>query len=175
LRWNPDLKPPTQKSIPNGYLKLLSPSWHGGRSSWSEGPRGPIDRKLPQFFEELERRVIEDDRRDEQRRLEEIERQRQHEILLRQREQQALQQANAERLGAELRDWHTAQDARAYAAALNTVGLDSDDERERLKEWTTWIERWADAVDPTSNPSRIEGVLKELPERARLQLSHVLA
>jgi hypothetical protein len=42
LRWEPNLKPPTQKSVPNGYLKLLSPTWHGGRSSWSEDHVGQL-------------------------------------------------------------------------------------------------------------------------------------
>src|SRR5262249_52982848 len=39
LRWNHDLRPPELKSVPNGFLRLESPSLHGGRSSWSEGPR----------------------------------------------------------------------------------------------------------------------------------------
>lgn len=82
LRWNPGLKEPTHKSVPNGYLKLVSPSWHGGRSTWSEGPRGPLDRKLPSFFDELERRADQDDVRAEQLRREaELQRQRELELI----------------------------------------------------------------------------------------------
>jgi hypothetical protein len=73
LRWNPRLKQPTLKSVPNGYLKLESERYRGGgRSSWSEGLRGPLDRKLPAFFDELERRAVEDDERAERRRQEEL-------------------------------------------------------------------------------------------------------
>jgi hypothetical protein len=173
LRWEPNLKPPTQKSVPNGYLKLLSPTWHGGRSSWSEGPRGPIDRKLPQFFQELERRVTADEQRDEERRFQEIQRQREREALLRTREQEALREANTERLRSELQDWRTAKDARAYAETLRKTAPSTDKDG-RIIDWAEWVERWADHIDPTSNPTRIEGVMKELPSRVRLQLSHAL-
>jgi hypothetical protein len=175
LRWEPELKPPAQKSVPNGYLKLLSPTWHGGRSSWSEGPRGPLDRKLPQFFQELERRVLADEQRAEERRVQEQQQQRQREELLRQRERQALRNANAERLQAELREWRTAQDARAYAATIREAVNESETEAaSRLCEWSDWIEGWADEADPTRNTSRVEGVLTVLPDRTRFQLSHGL-
>jgi hypothetical protein len=53
-----ELQPPNWKHVPNGYLRLSLPQRRdGGRSNWSAGPRGGLDRKLPSFFVELERRA----------------------------------------------------------------------------------------------------------------------
>jgi hypothetical protein len=100
-----------------------------------------------------------------------MERQRERETLLRTREQEALREANTERLRSELQDWRTAKNARACAETLRKTAPSTDREGQII-EWADWVERWADHVDPTTDPIRIEGVLKELPDRARLQLSH---
>jgi hypothetical protein len=77
--WRPEPEPPTHVREPNGYLRLvLAERYRSGRSSWSAGPRGGLESKLPSFFAELDRRAEEDDRRDEEHRRRQEE-QRQHE------------------------------------------------------------------------------------------------
>jgi hypothetical protein len=165
LRWNPELQPPAQKSVPNGYLKLSSPNWHGGRSSWSEGPRGPLDRKLPQFFEELEQRAEADDHRAEERRREIEARRRREQLEL---ERQRLARRDEERmtrLAREISAWQLAGDARAYIEALRATLDDLDpDTRSRVREWCDWAENWAAKNDPVANPDSLRGLTEPLGE-----------
>jgi hypothetical protein len=150
VRFDPDLQPPNLQSVPNGRLKLLLPSvWNGARSSWSEGPRGPLERKLPGFFAEIERRIEDDDHRAEERARE---REFLRERELARLEQQRLAQREKEReaqLVGELTRWRLADDVRAYAEALRgeTEALD-DDDRTRVLTWCSWINGWADRADP---------------------------
>lgn len=163
LRWNPETKVPTQRSVPNGFMKLSLPStWQGDRSSWSEGPRGPLDRKLPQFFAELERRAAADDVRAEQRRR--AEEQRQRELALRRERDrlQAIEAERAERLLGEVERWRRSADVRAYVAALH-AGLDQMDlqTRNRVLAWCAWASRWADENDPVLAPAAVAGLETE--------------
>ena len=102
-----------------GLLKLTSPNWHGGRSSWSEGPRGALERKPPAFFDELERRAEQDDIRVEQRRHEAEQRRQRELALIEQRRLAQIEAKRAERLAADLNSRRITQDARAYAADLH--------------------------------------------------------
>jgi hypothetical protein len=157
LRWDADLKPPTLKSVPNGRLKLSLPSaWDGGRSSWSEGPRGPLDAKLPAFFVEITRRIEEDDRRAEERaRQQELQRLQELERLEQERLQRA-DRARAARLTEEIQAWQGAGHIRDYAAALreHANALNQVD-HDRLVAWCVWAENWADQIDPTLHLERI--------------------
>lgn len=50
-------KPPKYDYTPNDYLRIeLDRNWDGTQRSWSEGPRGPIDRKLSGVLDEITRR-----------------------------------------------------------------------------------------------------------------------
>jgi len=159
LRWNPRLKEPTHASVPNGYLKLKSPNWFGGRSSWSEGPRGPLERKLPSFFEELERRAKEDDVRAEQRRREAELRRLQELEQARQLRLREIEETRVARLASELSARRLAQDARDYAADLRNSATTVDDaDKRRVDAWCEWIEAWAERHDPVSNPKSIRGL-----------------
>jgi hypothetical protein len=93
--------------------------------------------------------------------------------LRRQREQQALLEANAERLRSQLQDWRTAQGARLYATALRELGAASAlHTGHDLSEWVEWIERWANEIDPASDTSRLEGLMSS-PSRASRGASEV--
>jgi hypothetical protein len=160
LRWNPETRVPTVRSVPNGFMKLSLPStWQGDRSSWSEGPRGPLDRKLPQFFAELERRADADDVRAEQRR--QAEEERQHELAARRERErlQAIEDERARRLLAEVEQWRRSADVRAYVAALNARSESLDAEtRDRILAWCAWASRWADQNDPALAPASLAGL-----------------
>jgi hypothetical protein len=65
LSW---VRRPTHRSVAHGRLKLSLPSrYDGARCNWTEGPRGALEAKLGSFFAELERRAVDDLRRDEER------------------------------------------------------------------------------------------------------------
>jgi hypothetical protein len=154
LRWHPEKKPPTKRSVPNGHLKLaLQSTWEGDRTSWSEGPRGSLDRKLGQFFAEIERRARKDDQRAEERHREELVRQ-QQELDRLEREQFArIEQERVERLLREVRAWRLAADATAYSLALRERLSALDPEtRDRLARWCDWIDEWVAHSDPTLPP-----------------------
>jgi hypothetical protein len=159
LRWYPDTKIPTVKSIPNGYLKLCLSPGRGGRTTWSEGPRGPLERKLPSFFAEIERRADEDDRLAEERRhraalLRAQEQERIERQLQAQREQQRVEQ-----LRAEITAWELAARSRHYIAALRARLGELDPETGlRLGRWCEWLEAWAERSDPVRNPDLVAGV-----------------
>lgn len=54
LRWYPDKKVPTLKSVPNGQLRLSLPQhWEGSRTNWTEGPRGGLETKFESISAEL--------------------------------------------------------------------------------------------------------------------------
>lgn len=163
LRWQTDLEPPALKSVPNGYLKLSSSTWHGGRSTWSEGPRGPLDRKLPQFFGELERRAKDDDCRDAERRREAEERRRRELENLERRRREGLERERAERLVGEIGAWRLASDAREFVAAIrehlgDDAGID-EGTRARIFAGCDWAAEWARTTDPVRNPGRLQGLL----------------
>lgn len=160
LQSTPDLEPPAVRSVPNGRLKLELPSaWDGTRSSWSEGPRGPLEAKLPAFFAELERRAEADDRAAEQRQRQQELRRQQELEMLEQEQVIRLEQLKVEQLAGEITTWRLAADVRVYVAALRERLAELDDEtRVRVGEWCQWAEDWADRRDPVKNPKHVGGV-----------------
>jgi len=57
LRWNEDLREPKTKGVASGRLQITLPAqWDGSRHNWTEGPRCPLETKLGDVLEELERR-----------------------------------------------------------------------------------------------------------------------
>ena len=129
------------------------------RANWSEGPRGPLERKLASVFAELERRADEDDRRDAERRQREEEWRRQQELRRERERLQRVEERRLERLRQETADRRLAAAAREYVVALRATlaSLAEDDER-RISGWCEWIEAWAERSDPTVNARRIVGL-----------------
>lgn len=160
--WQPEPEPPSHLKVPNGYLRLVvSERYRAGRSNWSAGPRGGLERKLPSFFAELERRADEDDRRaKEQRRRQEEWRRKEQERIERERAAQ-IEQARVTRLLAEVSAWRRARDVEEYVAALRSrlegVGLE---DRERISAWCDWAEEWGRRTDPSLGPSLICGLVE---------------
>ncbi len=149
-----------------GRLRLLLPNGYGGgRASWAEGPRGPLEGKLLSVFATLEQRADADDqlaiehaRIDEERRVEkEAQEVRARRIRI--------ENARVERLVAEMTAWHRSDDIRSYVAELEQTLEDLDgDEHTRIAEWCKWAADWADRSDPTRYTSLITGFDDESDE-----------
>jgi hypothetical protein len=144
---------PRTRSVPSGRLKLTSPTFLSARrSSWSEGPRGPLEDKLGDVLEEFEQRAAayairrrEFEERQERLRQEQA---RRAEIEQARREQEI----RTAQLSAEVAGWRGATAARAYAVELRARADDLDGpEAARVTRWAEWIESYADASDPTLN------------------------
>jgi hypothetical protein len=154
--------PPAQlkRKRATGRLRLSLPrGYRGGRANWTEGPRGPLEDKLPQVFTALEERADHDDfeaaeaaRRAEEWRKE-SERRAELERLAR------IEKAREERLFAEAQAWHEVELARRYIGALRSRLPDlPQPEQERLAVWCTWCEDWIARNDPVADTDRIIGL-----------------
>jgi hypothetical protein len=158
--WESKPKRPATKGVPNGRLRASLPTrWHGARCNWTEGPRGGLDVKLSQLFEELDRRADEDDRRAEERARRDAELRRQQEERLERELRARIERARVDRLRGEIDTWHLARAAREYVTVVRArlQELGSEDE-ERVGQWCDWIERWSRLADPTLNLQRIRGL-----------------
>jgi hypothetical protein len=158
--WQKRPQRPTHRKVPNGYLRVSLPSgYDGSRNSFSEGPRGAIDRRLPTLFEELAARAGRDDERVRERERMQEERVRAAQERAEREQLQRVENARAARLTEEITGWRLARDARIYVEELRH-GLDAlePDDRERIRAWCEWIEGWVARADPTTNPRRIHGV-----------------
>lgn len=159
LRWHPESVPPQRKSVPNGFLRLeLESNYDGSRTSWSEGRRGPLERKLPQFFRELERRADEDGRKGEARSEANERRDEQLRDELGRRLLHEAEAARVEQLLEDVRMWRVAHDIRGYIAALRANEPSGPVHGRGLAERIAWAEAHADAMDPVANGRGIRGL-----------------
>jgi hypothetical protein len=155
------MPPPQRKrKRATGYLMICLPhGYRGGRSSWSEGPRGSIERKLPGVFEALAQRASDDDVRaaelERKRREYEAEQELERERARRRR----IDDARLKRAVSEAGAWRRARELAAYAAALraNLDGLD-ETERDRITAWCDILDDLIVRSDPTQSTALIVGV-----------------
>lgn len=155
-RWGSN--PPKYDHTPNEYLRIeIDSRWNGRQHSWSEGVRGPIDRKLPAILDEIEYRHaegqehrlealrVEEER--EQRRLEAVERAK---VLLR-------ESHRAEVLAKQVADWRYACQLREYVEAMTErAASDPDsDERRAVLEWVEWARAHVETIDPLHGELRL--------------------
>ena len=157
---------PTHVSVPNGRLKLSFPTYvRGRRSTWTEGPRGALEAKLPSVFAALEEWAAEDDRiaaefeRAEQQRQRELEARLERERLAR------IEKKREERLLGEVLAWQQAAQVRQYVVALTErlLALEEKD-RQLIQDWIDWARRRADGIDPTVSIAKIRGLLDPADE-----------
>jgi hypothetical protein len=157
-----DRQPPPEfkRTRHTGRLRLLLPHGHrGGRASWSDGSRGPLERKLASVLRTLAARATADEQAS-------IERARRNEELrrdLQAREERArrarIEDARVERLLAEVKAWRRSADVRDYIAALERqLPTLEDDERAVIADWTAWAKDWAARSDPVRRTSMIVGI-----------------
>jgi hypothetical protein len=159
--------PQLRRTRPTGRLRLLLPNgYRGGRASWSDGVRGPLERKLPSILRALDARASADHRAS-------IERARRTDELLREQAARAqrarhlrIESARVERLLSEVSAWRRSAEIRGYLAALDQrlPTLDGD-EHAVIAEWTKWAKDWADRSDPSRNTSMIIGIDDERDAR----------
>lgn len=161
--WEKEREPPTHRKVANSYLRIsLPPRYTGARSNWSGGPPGPLVKKLPSFFAELERRAGEDDERARERARAQEERLRREQERVERERQARIEAARATRLQEEIDAWRLAHEVREYIAALRLrldEVEDEDEERARISAWCDWAERWSRRRDPTLNLVRIVGLV----------------
>lgn len=162
-------KPPKYDHEPNEYLRIeLERTWGGGQRSWSEGPRGPIDRKLPAVLDEITRRHERAKERRLQAEAESLERERQWHVV-HERAKVLLQESHrAEVLGRQADDWRRSGELRAYVQAMSEKAnaITSDEERAGASEWVGWASAFAERLDPLSHdlamPREVESTAEAL-------------
>lgn len=160
-------KPPKYDYTPNEYLRIeLERTWDGGQRSWSEGPRGPIDRKLPAVLEEVTRRHERSKERRLQAEGERLERER-HWHVVHERAKVLLQEHHrAEVLVKQADDWHRARQLRAYVEAMRerADAITSDEERSVASQWVEWAGGFAERLDPLSRAIAMPAEVEAQPE-----------
>src|SRR5437879_6160218 len=112
-------------------LKLSFPTYvRGRRSTWTEGPRGALETKLPSVFVALEEWATDDDQIAAQRARAEEQRQRELAARLERERLARIENNREERLLGEVLAWQRAAQVRQYLTALmaRLPGLE-DDER----------------------------------------------
>lgn len=137
-----------------GRLRLLLPTGLGeGRSGWAEGPRGPLDSKLPSVLRTLEGRAnaADHDAMENARHAEECRREQEAQEARTQRVR--IENARVERLLAEVDAWHRSEDVRAYVARLEQKlpALDAD-EHARIAAWCNWARTGPTDQTPADTP-----------------------
>lgn len=160
-------KPPKYDHTPNEYLRVeLDASWDGSRHTWSEGPRGPIDRKLPAVLDEIERRHERAKERRVQAEAARLERERQWRTA-HDRAQVLLQEHHrAEVLYEQAKDWRRAGELREYVKAMRAKAdaIASYEERATASEWVEWAASFAERLDPLSRPIALPAEVEANPD-----------
>jgi len=144
--------PPAQRKRKRatGRLRLVLPNgFHGGRATWSDGPRGDLEDKLDSLFETLEVRAEDDVRAARQAAIRAEAQRRAAQARELELERQRIERARAERLVGQADAWRRCEDVRGYLAALRTAIEDADPSaREGLEAWCGWGEAWLAETDP---------------------------
>lgn len=160
-------KPPKYDHTPNDYLRIeLDGGWEGKQSNFSEGPRGPIDRKLRRVIDEITYRSEVAKERRLQAETERLEQERRwHEA--RDRAEVLLQEHHrAEVLMKQVDDWYRAGQLRTYVEAIRhkANALPSDEERAAASEWIEWASAFAERLDPLNRPIAMPAEVEAKPE-----------
>lgn len=160
-RWG--RRPPKYDYTPNEYLRIeLERTWDGTQRTWSEGPRGPIDRKLPAVLEEITRRHERSKERRLQAEAERLERERQWHVVHERAKVLLQEHHRAEVLIKQADDWRCAGQLRAYVEAIRekASAMTSDEERAAASRWVEWASAFAERLDPLNRvivmPEEIE-------------------
>jgi hypothetical protein len=146
-----------------GRLRLLLPTdYGGGRASWTEGPRGPIESKVPSVLRTLAARAEARERSAIEAARHREERQREREAQEARARRIEIENARVGRLIAEAKGWRRSEDIRSYLGRLEhkLPALDGE-ERARVAAWCAWAKDWADRSDPIQNSSLIVGLSEE--------------
>jgi len=152
-----------------GRLSLVFPNGYaGGRTRWTEGPRGRLEYKLASVFETLTKRASDDDRQaaEAARRTEEL--RREQAAYAETERRRRIERERAERLTAEADAHDQALQVRRYIAALRgRLAELPNEERDRVASWCHWAESWLEASDPAISTRLIIGFDRQRDERDR--------
>lgn len=161
--------PPKYDHTPNDYLRIELDGWGGKQSNFSEGPRGPIDRKLRRVIDEI---VYRSERATERRLQADAEREERERRWLAARDTaEALLQEHhrAEVLLKQADEWHAAGKLRAYVEAMRerANAITSDEERVAAFQWIDWAGAFADRLDPLNQEIALPPEIEAKPEALR--------
>jgi len=142
---------------PTGNLILHIRDWHAPRKKWSDGKRQRLENCLGSFIQGLRETAVHIKAAREQHRLNEI---RWAEEKKRREEQERLERIEkkkAEKLINDSNNWHKASRLRSYIDQLEKTG----DEVAGLPEWIEWAKHYADSIDPLSQPEKLPFIVDE--------------
>lgn len=160
-------KPPKYDYAPNEYLRIeLERTWGGGQRSWSEGPRGPIDRKLPAVLEEITRRHERSKERRLQAEMERLEREHQWHVVHERAKVLLQEHHRAEVLVKQADDGHRAGQLRAYVEAMRerASAIADDGERVAAFVWIDWAGGFAERLDPLNRAIALPAEVEAKPD-----------
>jgi hypothetical protein len=152
--------PSMRRRRPTGRLRLVLPhGYHGGRTTWSEGPRGPLELKLTSVLRTLELRAEADEAAEIESARRFAELRREQEARQERARRELIEAARLERLRAEVTLWRESEEVRANAAALEgrLHGLNVE-EQVWIRRWCEWAREQADRTDPSRHTSLIAGL-----------------
>lgn len=161
---------PEYETVFTGRLKIqLALSRHADKHEWSDG-KARVESKLGEIVKAVERCVERDEReRLEQQRQyeeyraqqarEEAEKKARWEAAMAKARELAVEEHRGTSLAAALDSWSRAHEIRIFCEALETAATEAGDpERaDELRRWITWALGIADRLDPTKNPSLLNG------------------
>jgi hypothetical protein len=165
--------PQLKRTRLSGRLRLFLPTGYGGgRANWSDGPRGPMERKLPSVLRTLERRAQANDlaAREPAIRIEELRRDAEERETRARRSR--IETTRSERLLREVAAWRRSSDLRDYIEALEQrVATLEGDERTRVIGWSSWAREWPTgrtraATPRSSSASTTKATLDDEPAAA---------
>jgi hypothetical protein len=131
-------------------LALVSEWQRRGRAaSWSDRQSWTLDEKLPDVLHEIEVRAAEAEERRQEATRQEDERRRQWEAAMEVARQQFGESLRADALAAEVKQWHNANEIRAYCEAAERRYSD-----ESTRTWIAWARAYADDLDPLRTPPK---------------------
>lgn len=151
----------TRRQTERLVLTLSGPG--EGTARWADYAKSPLEQQLAAVIDEISRRgpIVAAERAERHRREQKIEEEkRQRAEAERQREITA---HRAEILRGEVQRWRQAEEIRAHCAAVESAGLDHDD------EWLRWARDYADSIDPALAPHGVPPAptAEELQQRRR--------
>ncbi|MDU0293699.1 hypothetical protein [Saccharothrix longispora] len=146
--------PETEDPVRRERLLLELPAYgrHGYQYRWSDGKQTTVEASLAAVLEEIALRAQDARERQLQARREQAERRQAWEAAMRAARHRATHDHLAATLLAQVKNWRTAQDLRAYCDALEDVLDRADPPVTGATQWLTWAREYTRTIDPLAPP-----------------------
>jgi hypothetical protein len=147
----------------DGNLALRILEWppEGQRKAWTDGKRQRVENCLNAFVVGLvvvseAKRAVELERQEWERKYIEAELKREAE-----RRRAELERARIEELRRQVTAWDEARRSREYVAAARELIDRRSSSSELIQKWLSWAEEYIERLDPLTDPSAIQALLRE--------------